>query len=149
MTTTKEDRELDAWIWENVVCARLEQSTIDPRYTCCMVPLNTPRGLLPGKCVRRDNGLSVGSWLTDEVPDRTAAYYAPRIATDPAAALDLLAKCAEKLNLQGEFITISVRGGKGKWRVGSLTSYCDEPALPLAISKFAKSLFSKKAQGGE
>lgn len=65
--------------------------------------------------------------------------------TDKAHALDLLAKCAEKCKC------VRIWSGENVWSVSSdqQRHMQGSPTLPLAICRFARAIFSKKAEGGE
>lgn len=125
MTTTKEDRELDelnAWIAEHVMGWRRVDALYDLSYGQFYV--------------HAEHGICALKNITEIGPFKPA--------TDPAAAMGLLAKCAEKC-------AVGIRKGD-KWDVyaiGSNVTFGIATTLPLAICLFAKSLFSKKAQGGE
>lgn len=73
----------------------------------------------------------------------------PHYSTDPAAALEVLEKCAEKIKARDAVAICQLDGTEG-WRVTNANMIdskisAEALALPLAIAKFAKQLFS----GGE
>lgn len=67
----------------------------------------------------------------------------PRFSTDPAAAMRVLEKCAEKL---GSMEWIGISWDDGQWKVRIVHSPWEDftdDTLPLAICKLSKQLFSK------
>lgn len=62
----------------------------------------------------------------------------PLYTTDPAAAMQVLEKCAEKVAIL-DFITLA-KGPDG-WLVASCLAQAEAETLPLTICKFARELF--------
>lgn len=133
MTTTKEDRELDAWIAEHVMGWRL-------------------RGHIPSYWER---DASDEICFLGEVGNQDDECLEWRPSQYPAQAMEVLAKCAVELSPDGggRAIAIEWQGDvQESWMVCEtdvVGIQAEAPTLPLAIAKFAKSLFSKKAEGGE
>lgn len=120
--TPAELRELDAWIFENIIGGAL---SLCSRYcpTCrqCVVPHETTSDGRHSLC---------GALLHCDFPHYT---------TDGAAALEVLAKCLEKTSVQiiecaGYIVTDVVLDG---W-----TNSADADTIPLAICLFSKRLFN-------
>lgn len=111
--TEKEMRELDAWIAENVFGETVES------------------GAVYSKDFTKDE---MGFCLTG------IAYPVPNYTTDPAAAMTVLEKCAEKDP------TISIQKCQNGWRAFSINAHAlDCDTLPLAIAKLARKLFENKS----
>lgn len=124
--TPKELRELDAWIAEHV---------IGFEFPC----LFEPTGANGEICCKCNHHISF---------DR---HHFPHPTTDPAAAMQVLEKCANSnaVGVQGN-VEIYQEPEGGKWAVCFNAAYqdkCVEPVfgntLPLAICLFAKKLFAK------
>jgi len=115
----QELRELDAWIAEHVTCEKYpigeHNSGISKHY------------LDDGKNVVRT---VEGKW--------TAAL--PSYTTDPAAAMMVLEKCAEKEG-QENFDGVQIDKTEHGWIVSTCKMDSDAETLPLAICLFAKKLF--------
>lgn len=119
--TDKEMRELDAWIAENV--------------------FDLPVDLEAG---RRKSGPGY-LWFKDGKCDIVKHY-----STDPAAAMYLLKKCAEKLRPKGAIVVLHASEDDIKfWAVRQYGGDAQGNAetLELAIAKFAKALFEAAKKG--
>lgn len=121
--TDKEMRELDAWIAEHVMGWRL-----------------STRG---GSWRSTDPG-----WIDSENElQRIQENWKP--STDPAAALEVLKKCADKSDMPIEIDRKRDNGGPWRVETGVLSQGLvaiaprDQNTLELAICLFAKKLFSK------
>jgi hypothetical protein len=134
--TEKEMRELDAWIFEQVIGGAV---ALCSKYcpTCRESKVSDT-----GKC------LQCGSNLHWDFPHYT---------TEPAAAMMVLEKCAECAVLNGHFkLPVSImRRGDLKWVVSENCEDVDlendrhivvveADTLPHAIALFARQLFSKQ-----
>jgi len=111
--TTQEMRELDAWIAENVFGW---QEFREEEY--------------PYRMLWREG--EEGSPVWDE-PD----YY----TTDPAAAMEVLKKCADNL-----WLSVGFSKQRKTFLCGGILSgenYAEAETLELAICQFAKKLFTK------
>lgn len=115
----KEMRELDAWIWQNVMLAKLVIRPADSTYPKL-------------KYLRFPNG--------DEILER---MWSP--TTDPAAAMDVLKKCGQSAVVT---ITTnpSIASHLGVWTCADEQIFCTGETLELAICLFAKKLFTTKDQ---
>jgi len=136
--TATEMRELDAWIDEHVMGLVQEYAVMKggrfyrPRscgYTDCL----TEAGRYSKADAERE--------IVGGGPMKLIPFPIPHYTTDPAAAMIVLEKCAEKcLNLEIDF-------RKGTWAVGlwriATPLEATAETLPLAICLFAKKLFSK------
>jgi len=94
------------------------------------------------------------AWIADEVFKRwmlnpEGLGDAPKYTTDPAVALGVLKKCAEKLCDDKAFsdaLMIQPNEAGNGWFVGPFsddTKCVESPTLELAICLFAKKLFTK------
>jgi hypothetical protein len=117
--TTTEMREFDAWIAVNLF--GYEHRQIKP---CAIFP---------------DGGMA---WHNGN----GAVDYLHGYTTDPAAAMEVLKKCADKVS-KIDNVCLCVRGGK--WSIwycdGDAGTICESESktIELAICKFAKKLFGK------
>ncbi len=108
--TETEMRELDAWIAEHVIGWSYEVTGSDPTED--------------GYC-----------WFDE---NRKFPCELPHYSTDPAAAMQVLEKCAERsaiMIIKDDGCVVAQINGK------RLTA--DGPTLPLAICQFARKLFEK------
>lgn len=140
MTTETELRELDAWIAEHLFGLRLARSTVNDKFTCCIMPRENWSLELFSKALKYDEHMvSIGSF--DDMK-RTLVDYSPCFTVNPRAAMRVLEKCLSKTSvhvwasLAGDEFTIQCRLRE---RISEKA-----PTLPLAICKFARKLF-----GGE
>ena len=141
--TTQELRELDAWIAEHVMGFKwghfgfikngLPDFEREPIY------------LLPPSRFDVHSG-NANPFPRDRVDDwktRGSDSLIPKYTTDPAAAMSVLEKCAEKSDGAVEV----VKAIKGKWGLcdGSTTKRGFQWAdtLPIAICLFARELFKE------
>lgn len=136
--TEKELRELDAWIAEHVMGLAQEYAV-----------MKCGRFYRPKSCGYTDSIAEAGRYSKADAlreivrgePMKIIPFPTPRYTTNPAAAMMVLEKCAQKYtNLEIEFIdgTWTV----GRWR-GSNTTEATAETLPLAICLFARELYSK------
>ena len=127
--TTQEMRELDAWIAEHVMGGNIE-----PHWKCrdC------------GETVQNDR-VTFGEYhdgCNGQCDFIESAHY----TTDPAAALEVLQKCAEKLrDLEIAVEIYAPTRSEPSWFVldseGSISGIA--PTLPLAICLFACEIFKE------
>lgn len=129
----KELKELDAWIAEHVMGAKWESGK------------KSDRMILAGEII----------FMRDKNELRAIGYgikFSP--TTDPAAAMQVLEKCAEGGLNKGDFkLPVSIfRRGDLQWVVCENTEgeeftrdyvVVEATTIPLAICLFAKQLFSK------
>lgn len=121
-TETESLRELDAWIAVNLFGKKAISKDGPP----------------PTKGVEDD-------YFVKEWVDISGSL--PHYSTDPAAAMEVLKKCAQKLYDEGQEETVSV-GLDAPYFVVEKTNCVPDlrveaPTLETAICKFAKKLFSK------
>lgn len=122
-------RELDAWIAEHVMGYRWY------KFSDGVFQLE-----VPGDWQKRHGGIQVDRPTGTEI-DATSA---PKYATDPAAAMQVLEKCCKQTAFP---ISIGVKFGG--WYCGQFkdlagaASATTSSTLPIAICLFAKKLFSK------
>ena len=116
----KDKRELNEWIAEHVMGWRVaSEPELQNIYRC-------------GKW-----------WIPDGLDWREMRPHFPHYSSDPAAAMEVLQKCAVAC------CYLSIEALNGFWRVGNMqpngewSKWSDAETLPLAICMFAKKLFSK------
>lgn len=122
--TEKELRELDAWIAEHVM--GFEWRAFNHRDKISY--LTSPTDL------KRDE-LRRSLWLPDPdyARDISSAF---RYSTDPAAAIEVLKRCAEKVAP----VSIRIYHNPAGWHVG-IAEFEIAPTLEESICRFAKELF--------
>ena len=76
-------------------------------------------------------------WCLKQFPDIPNSQNAP---TEPAAAMDVLQKCAEKHPVY------FYKAGNGEWVAENSRYVSRGDTLPLAIAKFARELFKEEGQ---
>ena len=122
--TDKELRELDAWIWTHVLG---------------WVPFREEE--YPHR-----NGYALG----DDTGEKCLECDMPQCSTDPAAAMQVLEKCAVELGGEGErACAVEWLPMEEEWRIIETDTpdgvRAQAKTLPLAICLFAKELFSTNA----
>ena len=115
----KEMRELDAWIAEHLFKQHIEwRKTLSER----------------------------DPWIITQNSRGYTQSLVPNFTTDPAVAMLVLEKCAEKI--KGCALSVETTGGRswtigGEFGEGMIYDFSTAETLPLAICKFAKQLYGK------
>lgn len=133
--TEKELRELDGWIEINV----FKNSVIEQQ--------SARRFKVRYRITPTFKGCGCDGFKTLKDAEEYLWYQIEHPSTDPAAAMQVLEKCAEHCYTEGQMVCIRPNGLG--WLIVARDSYDHEHAsaqtLPLAISLFSKSLFSKQS----
>ena len=136
--TTKEQRELDAWIAENVMgyrrTDRPDDHTTDAATLFWHRPAGDTREAVLVGCAYSHSTLT--KEYGKEMFSHSWTFYQP--TTDPAAAFDVLKRCVKKAD-HLEFDQFP----NGDFRVFDWNHSERAETLELAVAKFAKQLFTK------
>lgn len=129
----KELRELDAWLWVNVPGLK----------SCKCVNGMVPKWDKSDYARIREIGRQEGMKMPETEPDIPCSH-SPHYSTDPAAAMEVLRKCAEKT-----FPTVYKSRQADEWCVDNQTLagrkthlIVTAETLELAIALFSKKLFT-------